>query len=107
VSHFQLNQLPTFHFLLLEEIAAMDEPPHNPSSHLFMVRFWSEEVESGRVEWRGQVQYVSAGAGEVHYFRDCATLVAKLQTILSPASGANYHPSLPDTFKEMNQNVTE
>jgi hypothetical protein len=92
VSHFQPNQLSTNHFLLFEEITAMDEPPYNPSSHLFMVRFWSEEVESSRVEWRGQVQYVSAGGGEVHYFRDWATLVNQLQTILSPASMSNYQP---------------
>jgi hypothetical protein len=60
----------------------MDKPAPNPSSHLFLVRVWSEEVADGRAEWRGQVQHVSGVAGKVHYFRDWPALVAWLQQML-------------------------
>ncbi len=57
----------------------------NLSSYLFMVRIWSESVEEGRDEWRGQVQYVSSEDGQTHYFRDWPALVAWLQKMLPQA----------------------
>jgi hypothetical protein len=62
-------------------------PTRGPSSHLFMVRVWSEEIENNRIEWRGKVQYVSGVNGEIHYFRDWPTLIAWLQKMLPTDSG--------------------
>jgi hypothetical protein len=41
----------------------VDELTRAPSSHLFMLRVWAEEVEDGRAELRGKVQYVSSVEG--------------------------------------------
>jgi hypothetical protein len=48
-----------------------------------MVRVWCEEIENGRSEWRGQVQYASQVDGETHYFRDWPALASHLQAMLS------------------------
>jgi len=66
----------------------MDESVGEPSSRLFMVRVWSEEVSDGRTEWRGKAQYVSGVDGEIHYFRDWAALVAWLERKL-PTGGSS------------------
>ena len=42
-------------------------------SHLFTVRVWREELEEGRFEWRGKVQY--ALSGEMRYFRQWEDLI--------------------------------
>ena len=44
----------------------------NQSSHLFMVRLWSDAVEDHK-GWRGRVQHVLSG--ETHTFHDWSTLV--------------------------------
>jgi hypothetical protein len=49
-------------------------------SELFTVRLWREDMDEGRIEWRGKVQHVLSG--EVRYFRDWATLIAALQEML-------------------------
>ncbi len=59
----------------------MEKPYHSPHSHLFTVRLWLEEVESGRSEWRGKVQQVSTG--EAHYFREWEALVSLLLKMLA------------------------
>ncbi len=56
-------------------------PPH---SHLFVIRIWAQEIEHGRTEWRGRVQYVPTG--EVHYFREWPAMLALVQRML-PGSG--------------------
>lgn len=55
-------------------------------SHLFTVRLWSEEVRQGETEWRGMVQHVVSG--QVSYFRDWATMIKLLVTMLPPLTGA-------------------
>ncbi len=51
------------------------------SSHLFVVRIWSERVGENRKEWRGQVEQVLSG--KVGYFREWATLVSFLEEALA------------------------
>lgn len=68
-----------FHFE--EEYMNMDGSSRSPRSHLFTVRVWKEEVRNGQIEWRGKVQLVTGG--DVRYFRDWATLVPLLITMLS------------------------
>ncbi|GIK56743.1 MAG: hypothetical protein HND44_19040 [Chloroflexi bacterium] len=55
-----------------------------PPSHLFVIRIWAQEIEHGRTEWRGRVQYVPTG--EVHYFREWPAMLALVQRML-PGSG--------------------
>lgn len=43
-------------------------------SSLFTVRVWPEEVDGGRVEWRGKVQCVASG--DTLYFRDWTAMAA-------------------------------
>jgi hypothetical protein len=49
-------------------------------SHLFMVRLWSEDLGSGRTDWRGKVQHVMSG--EARYFRDWPTLEVFVEELL-------------------------
>ena len=46
-------------------------------SQLFTVRVWREELEEGRFEWRGKVQY--ALSGETRYFRQWDDLITFMQ----------------------------
>lgn len=48
------------------------------TSHLFTVRVWREELEAGRVEWRGKVLHVLTD--ESRYFRRWADLIAFVQS---------------------------
>ena len=59
----------------------MDRPSQHPRSHLFTIRVWKEEIGTNQTEWRGKVQLVTSG--EVRYFRQWATLVPLLATMLS------------------------
>lgn len=52
----------------------MSRDAHPPSSHLFTLRIWPEELGDGKIEWRGKAQHVLTG--EAIYFRDWPTLVA-------------------------------
>jgi hypothetical protein len=45
-----------------------------PSSHLFTLRIWPEDLGNGQTDWRGKVQHVNSG--EARYFRDWPTLEA-------------------------------
>ena len=53
---------------------------HEARSDLFTLRVWPEEIDDGRLEWRGTVQHVTSG--EVHYFRDWDAMLAFLLGIL-------------------------
>jgi len=48
----------------------IDSPPGPPRqrSHLFVVRFWQEDMGNGQMGWRAKLQHVATG--EVRYFRD-------------------------------------
>jgi hypothetical protein len=50
------------------------------SSHLFMLRFWLEDVGSGQTDWRCKIQHVSSG--EARYFRDWPALEAFVEELL-------------------------
>ena len=63
----------------------MDQSSPSPS-HLFVIRIWAQEIEDGRTEWRGRVQYVPTG--EVHYFREWAHMLALVQRML-PGEGTD------------------
>lgn len=64
-----------------------DQP--NQSSHLFVLRFWLEDVGRGQSDWRGKVQHVNSG--EARYFRDWSTLQAFVEGLLpkNPSSAAH------------------
>jgi len=59
----------------------MEKQSGKVRSHLFTIRMWEEEIGPDTTEWRGKVQLVSSG--EVRYFREWATLVPLLQTMLA------------------------
>lgn len=59
----------------------MEKPNARPRSHLFTVRVWEEAIRTDQTEWRGKVQVFPSG--EVRYFREWATLVPLLVTMLS------------------------
>jgi hypothetical protein len=59
----------------------MSTPHTHPRSRLFTVRVWKEEIGAGQTEWRGKVQLLPDG--EVRYFREWATLVPLLLTMLA------------------------
>jgi hypothetical protein len=64
-----------------------------PSSKLFTLRVWREDLGHGQAEWRGQLEHVLSG--EAHYFRDWQTMLADLQDMLgrndqdAPTPGAH------------------
>ena len=57
----------------------------SPRSHLFTVRMWAEELGTGQVEWRGQVQHVLSG--ETGYFREWEGLMEFILATLSKIAG--------------------
>ncbi|TMD69364.1 MAG: hypothetical protein E6I91_02250 [Chloroflexi bacterium] len=59
----------------------MEKPSQSSRSHLFTVRVWQEEIRTDQTEWRGKVQLHTSG--DVRYFREWATLVPLLVTMLS------------------------
>lgn len=65
---------------------------------LFTVRMWQEEAADGAPGWRGKVQALPEG--EAYYFRDWATLVSQLQTMLDTASTALPAPSQTEGGRE-------
>jgi hypothetical protein len=50
------------------------------SSQLFTLRVWSELTEEGQIRWRGKLRHIPSDT--VHYFRDWASLVPLLLSIL-------------------------
>ena len=54
------------------------------SSHLFTIRVWEEEVDSGLLEWRGKVQLTTTG--ETRYFRGWDALLTILPAMLAEAT---------------------
>ncbi|MBX3059053.1 MAG: hypothetical protein KF770_21505 [Anaerolineae bacterium] len=63
----------------------MDQSSPSPG-HLFVIRIWAQEIEYGRTEWRGRVQYVPTG--EVHYFREWPDMLAIVQRMLPGEGGS-------------------
>ncbi len=52
-------------------------PQQDQQSHLFLVRFWSEEARNREgCEWSGRVQHVLSG--EAYSFHDWPTLIDKM-----------------------------
>lgn len=51
-----------------------------PSSHLFTLRLWLEDLGGGQTDWRGKVQHVNSG--ETRYVRDWPTLEAFVEGLL-------------------------
>lgn len=49
-------------------------------SHLFMVRFWLEDLGSGQTDWRCKIQHVNSG--EARYFRDWLALEAFMEELV-------------------------
>jgi hypothetical protein len=62
----------------------MEKVNTHPSSHLFTVRVWEEEVDSGQIEWRGKVQLLTTG--ETRYFRSWDALLTILPAMLAEAN---------------------
>lgn len=58
----------------------MPHTPRSPSTILFTVRLWSEEIDAGQFEWRGEVKKITNG--QTYYFRDWATLVQLIVKML-------------------------
>lgn len=50
-------------------------------SQLFMLRVWLEEVGDSRTEFRGTLKHVLSG--ETHHFRDWATLVQLIESLVT------------------------
>jgi hypothetical protein len=62
----------------------MEKVNTRPHSHLFTIRVWEEEVDSGQAEWRGRVQLMTTG--ETRYFRSWDTLLTFLPAMLAEAT---------------------
>jgi hypothetical protein len=63
----------------------LDHTAPSPTSYLFTVRVWREELGEGRVEWRGKVQH--ALSGEARYFREWTELIAFVRERVSDIEG--------------------
>ena len=61
-----------------------------PSSHVFVLRLWLEDLGNGQTDWRGKVQHVSSG--EVRYFRDWPTLEAFVEGLILKTRPEGHHP---------------
>lgn len=71
----------------------MSSERSHPSSHLFAVRLWPEDLGAGQVQWRGQVQHVLSG--EVHYFRDWPELETHLLAMVLQRERASATAAIP------------
>jgi hypothetical protein len=68
---------------------------HDQHSHLFLVRFWSEEKQERQGwEWSGRVQHILTG--EARHFHDWGTLVS-LMMQMAQVDGANPESKQPVT----------
>jgi hypothetical protein len=54
--------------------------PRSPSTILFTIRLWAEEVDGEHFEWRGEVKKITNG--QTYYFRDWATLIQLIVKML-------------------------
>lgn len=61
----------------------MNNSPHVPNYHLFVLKVWRAEAGDGETEWRGSVQAIASR--EKRYFREWAALLEFVQTQLQPA----------------------
>jgi hypothetical protein len=62
----------------------MDQQPgqtRQPSSFLFTLRVWHEQLGVNQSEWRGQVEHLMSG--KTCYFRGWSTLVSFLEETLA------------------------
>ncbi len=60
----------------------MNNSPHVPTCHLFVVKVWRAEVGDGETEWRGSV--LAIASREKRYFREWDALLEFVQTQLQP-----------------------
>ncbi len=58
----------------------IDADKPTPSSHLFTLRLWREDLGGGQTDWRGKIQHVRSG--EARYFRDWQTLETFVEELL-------------------------
>jgi hypothetical protein len=66
-----------------------DAAPPLRTSHLFTLRLWPEDLDSGQIDWRGKVQHVNSG--EVRYFRDWPTLEVFVEGLLRRTGAEGAH----------------
>ena len=71
----------------------MEQETQHPSSRLFTLRLWQEELGEGQAEWRGRAQDIATGSGA--YFRDWPGLIAVLTRRLETTDTASI--GLPDS----------
>jgi len=71
----------------------MSSERSHPSSHLFAVRLWVEDLGDEQIEWRGQVQHVLSG--EAHYFRDWPELETHLLAMVLQGERASAAEAIP------------
>ena len=62
----------------------MERVSTGSTSHLFTMRVWEEEVDSGHFEWRGKIQLTTTG--ETRYFRSWDALLTILPAMLTEAT---------------------
>ncbi len=56
------------------------QPEHAQQNHLFTLRLWGEEAETGELEWRGQLYHVQSST--TRYFQEWAALIPLLLRML-------------------------
>jgi hypothetical protein len=54
-----------------------------PKAHLFTLRLWFEQGDTGAVEWRGRAEHLATG--QTCHFRDWQMLILRLQEMLAEA----------------------
>jgi len=73
----------------------MESETQHPSSRLFTIRLWQEELGEGQTEWRGRAQDIATGSAK--NFRDWPGLITfltrPLETADSPCDEPAEHPS--------------
>ena len=71
-----------------------DAVPAQPVMHrsqLFTVRVWLDDLDDGRLEWRGKLQCVVTG--ETRYFREWSALLRFLSEMLRTDRGKPWDDS--------------
>lgn len=58
----------------------MNNSPHVPPYHLFVLKIWRAEAGADETEWRGQIQHIASR--EIRYFREWNLLLEFVQTQL-------------------------
>lgn len=71
----------------------MPKPASPPSSHLFTLRVWVEEIDEDKQEWRGRIHHVESN--ETRYFRDWSALIPMLLAMVRQAQTPPAAPVSP------------